>query len=136
MAACEKAPEPAAAAKVEVSALPRTQTDFLTALAMTSNPAGVDRFCTAFTTTPGFADWVATVRDSQTSTLNRSIGITFDVGDGIKLEQVVQADNSLHEAVERLLIGDKVTISGAFTHGNGECGYSLDSFGIRLSDIR
>ncbi|ESQ93536.1 hypothetical protein ABAC460_00270 [Asticcacaulis sp. AC460] len=137
LVACEKAPEPAPApaVKVEVPAVPQAQADFVAAIEAADDQAGIDKFCGDFAGMAGFEGWVVTVRESQVSTLNRSVGITFNAGDGVKLEQVVQADNPLHGAVERLLIGDQVTISGAFTHGNGECSYSLDTFGIRLSQV-
>ncbi|EGF92820.1 hypothetical protein ABI_12580 [Asticcacaulis biprosthecium C19] len=135
LAACDKAPEPEPAPVVTAEVVPQAQAEFVAAVDLTDDQAGIDKFCSEFVRTPGFESWVVTVRESQVSTLNRSVGITFDAGTGVKLEQVVQADNPLHGAVERLLIGDKVTISGEFTHGNGECGYSLDTFGIRLSKV-
>ena len=138
VAACDKAPEPAPApaAKVEAAAKPEAQTNFLAAVGATSDQAGIDSFCADFAATPGFEAWSVTVRDAQVSTVNRSVMISFNAGDSVKLEQVVQADNPLHAAVDRLRIGDQVIISGQFTHGNGECGHSLDVFGIRLSAVK
>jgi hypothetical protein len=135
LAACEKAPEPEPAPVVAAAVVPQAQTDFVTAVDKAQGAEAATAFCRDFAGTAGFDGWVVTVRESQVSTLNQSVGITFDAGQGVKLDQVVQADNPLHGAVERLLIGDTVTISGTFTHGNGECSYALDSFGIRLSKV-
>lgn len=93
-------------------------------------------YCSKFQKVAGFADWTARVVDVRTSTINGAIDITFDVGNGIKLEQVMQKSNPLYPAVAKLKEQQKVRISGRFAHGNGECGYQMLTIGMALSKVK
>jgi hypothetical protein len=122
---------PAAAATV-----PAEQTAFTkgVALAESGGPAG-QGFCSDFQKMPGFENWIGTITDFRTSTINGAIDITFDMG-GVRFEQVVQKANPVYASVEPLLVGARVQMSGQFSHGNGECGYSLRTISVGIKKVQ
>ena len=91
--------------------------------------------CAKFQQSQTFDNWLVTVDDVETSTVNQSIDITFGAGQHIGLEQVIQTTNPLYPAVANLRQGGTARISGRFTHGNGECSYRLTTVGIALGKV-
>ncbi len=140
---CDKAPESAPApveaprkAAVAVSPRPAAQEAFIRGVALAeSGGADGQAFCAEFQKTQGFENWIGTIADFRTSTVNGSIDITFDMG-GVRFEQVVQKSNPAYASVESLLVGARAELSGQFSHGNSECGYSLRTISIGLKKVR
>ncbi len=132
LAACHKAPEPAPQPTVPVTqAAPNPPPD---QLVLVKEMAGGDpKFCVGFQQTQGFDNWIVTVDDVETSTVNQSIDITFAAGEHVGLEEVVQTTDPLYKAITGLHVGHTVRISGRFSHGNGECSYRLDKVSIVLT---
>ncbi len=91
--------------------------------------------CAKFQQAQAFANWRVTVDDVETSTVNQSIDITFGAGQHIGLEQVVETKNPAYPAIAALQQGNTITLSGRFTHGNGECSYRLTTVGITVSKV-
>ncbi len=121
--------------------LPADQANLLKLIAAVDaaprDEAAFNRFCDTFEKTPDFTDWTGTVSDVQTSTVNGAIDITFSMGKHLKFEPVVQKDEAVHAAVEALTVGDRVTLSGRFSHnkGSSECTYYLGSFAGSLTKV-
>lgn len=142
--ACDKTPEtapdktvpsPAKPASSIQAALPVEQAAFMRGVALTEAAGPNDQgFCAEFQKTASFDNWIGTIEDFRTSTVNGSIDITFDMG-GVLFEQVVQKTDPLYASVEPLLVGARVQLSGQFSHGNGECGYSLRTISIGLTKV-
>ncbi len=124
-----KAYEPAIRMPVTMPASPPEQIDVIKGA---RNPD----YCVMFQKVPGFSDWSAKVDDVQTSTVNGAIDISFDVGYGIKLEEVMQKSDPLYPAVAKLKMRQMVRLSGRFVHGNGECGYQMLSIGVALTSVK
>jgi len=139
-AACGKAPEPPAKTTVVAGApgshvapeVPADQLVLVKAIAAGRNDPD---FCVTFQATRAFQDWAVKIGDFRTSTINRSIDITFEAGDSVLLEQVVQTTDALYPSIEALRVGETARISGAFTHGNGECGFRLGVIGVKVAQI-
>lgn len=145
-AACSKAPpkppEPTPPAPAAViAAPPADQAALIQAVAAVratpDDQAAYARFCDAFETLKGFDGWRATVTDTQVSTVNGSVDITFDIGH-VRLEQVVQKADPVYPAIAGLTNRQEVLISGSFPHRNGrdECAYYRGTFSITLTRIQ
>ena len=160
LTACDKAPEPApASAPVSASAdagvkpeWPQAQIDFLalsadvkSAQSNASSDAERDKlreeapatFCAGFEKVAGFKDWIGTVDDIRTSTVNKSIDFEVDIGGNIKLEEILQTGDALYPTVAALHVGDTVRISGVFVHSKtgAECIYYMGPFGAQMTQI-
>lgn len=135
LTACNKPQPPAPAQPDEpVPAMPRDNPGSPAGqMQVVSVIAGDD--CASFQQDQAFDNWVVTVDDVETSTVNQSIDVTFGAGHKVGLEQVVQTKDPLYHAVAALHVGDTVHVSGHFTHGNSECSYKLTTVGIALSRL-
>ena len=134
LAACSKPAPPPSAPAAAPGDMPGASADQAALVKAISADEG--DFCTRFQQTPGFDNWAVTVADYRYSDSNPNIDVTFDAGDGVKLEQNIHGDNPLHDAVAALHQGDTAHISGRFIHGNGECSYKLDVVGIALTAVK
>ncbi|WP_443749589.1 hypothetical protein [Asticcacaulis solisilvae] len=146
-AACSKAPEkpaeasPPPAPVAVIAAPPADQAALIQAVvavrAAPNDQAAYARFCDAFETLKGFDGWRATIADSQVSTVNGSVDITFDIGH-VRLEQVVQKTDPVYPAIEALNGRQDVVISGTFPHRNGrdECAYYRGTFTVALTKVQ
>ncbi len=144
-AACSKAPQKAPEAVPAKAApavtLPADQKALIDAVAAVraapDEQAAYKRFCDMFEAQKTFDGWHATIADSQVSTVNDSIDVTFDIGH-LRLEQVVQTTDPLHTALTDLDSRQDVLISGSFPHRDGaaECGYYRGTLNIVLSKVQ
>ena len=141
LAACGK-PPPEAAPKAASAAPEATPTPAATPVPPPDQAALVKQiaaddpaFCPAFQQTRTFDNWIVTVDDVETSTVNSSIDITFNAGSHVRLEEVVQTSDPVYPAVAQLHIGRTARLSGRFSHGNGECSYRLDKVGVIVTGV-
>ena len=135
----QPASAPASAAAAEMPADQANLVKLIAAVdANQKDEAAFNRFCDTFEKTPGFNGWSGTVADVQTSTVNGSIDITFDMGRHLRLEPVVQKSDPVYGAVAALNEGQAVTLSGRFSHnaGSSECTYYLGSFAVSLTNVK
>lgn len=146
-AACSKAPEkPSEAGKPSVPsagvpAPPADQAALITAVAAVraapDDQAAYKRFCDMFEALKTFDGWRATIADSQVSTINSSIDVTFDIGH-VRLEQVVQTTDPVHTTLTDLDGREDVLISGSFPHRDGaaECAYYRGTLNVVLTKVQ
>ena len=144
-AACSKAPEKAPEAPPAKAApavtLPADQKALIDAAAAVraapDDQTVYKRFCDLFEAQKTFDGWHASITDSQVSTVNGSIDVTFDIGH-LRLEQVVQMNDPLHTTLTDLDGRQSVFISGSFPHRDGaaECGYYRGTLNIVLSKVQ
>jgi hypothetical protein len=131
---CDK-PAAQKAAPAPVATLPATQTAFL-ALPRTGEAS--DRFCDQFKTYDRFENWQGKVRDLRVSTLDGTADLEITLGQGIRLEALIQKTDPSYATVMALGLGQSLTLSGQFLHTNNdsECLYYNGPFGVRLSAIK
>ena len=149
-AACSKAPQkPAEAVDLQASVEKRDpsaqepsdqQALVGQASALRARPDDADlynRFCDTFMNLKTFEGWRARISDTQVSTVNGSVDITFDIGH-VRLEQVVQASDPVHAHLAALAGRDDVIISGTFPHrqGRDECTYYRGTLSVNLTRVQ
>lgn len=142
-AACQKAPEkPAPEPAVVQSAAPvgpplPPPADQTALVEKVTGAEGDDKalqaICDDFQKRETFTDWIVTVSDFSTSTVNSSIDIVLDAGPHLRLEQVIQTSDPAYKTVEALRMRQVVRLSGRFTHGNGECSYQLRTINVAIT---
>lgn len=134
LSACDK-PKPAATPATQGSSLPATQTAFLT-LPRTGEAA--DNFCTQFKTFDRFENWQGKVQDLRISTLDGTADLEINIGQGIRLEAIVQKSDPVYPALLKLGLGQAIVVSGQFTHANNDadCLYYRGPFGVHLTSLK
>jgi hypothetical protein len=152
-AACSKAPQRPSGADAsqkfqpnienhEVSdVLPPDQQALIDqAAALRAKPDDADlynRFCDIFMKQKTFEGWRARITDTQVSTVNGSVDVTFDIGH-VHLEQVVQASDPVRTDMADAAGREDVLISGTFPHrqGRDECTYYRGTLAVNLTKVR
>lgn len=133
---CDKpAPPKTAAPAVKPAILPADQVAFL---ALPRTGAASDRFCERFKAYDRFENWQGKVRDLRVSTLDGTADLEVTIGQGIRLEILIQKTDPSYATIMALGLGQSVTLSGQFLHTNNdsECLYYNGPFGVRLSAIK
>ncbi|MBW8735167.1 MAG: hypothetical protein JF571_12860 [Asticcacaulis sp.] len=96
-----------------------------------------NRFCDTFMNQKTFNGWRARVSNTQVSTVNGSIDVTFDIGH-VHLEQVVQASDQVRTDLADTASREDVVISGTFPHrqGRDECTYYRGTLSVALTRVQ
>ena len=151
-AACSKAPhhpqsdaaqkfQPGSEKQEGMEVLPPDQQAFVDqAAALRAHPDDADlynRFCDTFMNQKTFDGWRARVTDTQISTVNGAIDVTFDIGH-VRLEQVVQANDPVRTDIANAASREEVVISGTFPHrqGRDECTYYRGTLAVNLTRVQ
>ncbi len=151
-AACSKAPHgqhaetqqkllPGNEKQEGMDVLPPDQQAFIDqAAALRAKPDDAElynRFCDTFMNQKTFDNWRARMTDTQVSTVNGSIDVTFDIGH-VHLEQVVQASDPVRTDMADVAGREDVVISGTFPHrqGRDECTYYRGTLSVNLTKVQ
>ena len=133
LSACDK-PKPATA-PAQGPSLPASQTAFL---AIPRTGAATDDFCTKFKTFDRFQNWQGKVQDLRISTLDGTADLEINIGQGIRLEAIVQKSDPAYPSLLKLGLGQAIIVSGQFTHANNDadCLYYRGPFGVHLTGLK
>ena len=134
LSACDK-PKPAAMSAAQGPSLPASQTAFL---AIPRTGAATDDFCTRFKTFDRFENWQGRVQDLRISTLDGTADLEINIGQGIRLEAIVQKSDPVYPSLLKLELGQAIIVSGQFTHANNDadCLYYRGPFGVHLTGLK
>jgi len=96
-----------------------------------------NRFCDTFMKQTAFDGWRARITDTQVSTVNGAVDVTFDIGH-VRLEQVMQANDPVRTDMADTAGREDVLISGTFPHGQGrdECTYYRGTLSVKLTKVQ
>ncbi|MGN6208663.1 hypothetical protein [Asticcacaulis sp.] len=134
LSGCDK-PKPEAAPTAQGLSLPASQTAFL---ALPRTGAATDDFCTRFKTFDRFENWQGKVQDLRISTLDGTADLEINIGQGIRLEAIVQKSDPVYPSLLKLGLEQAIVVSGQFTHANNDadCLYYRGPFGVHLTTLK